>query len=84
MLITKTKCYTTRSGRAVKVYDFWAGSRLPVIGAYAEKYEWQVMRWTENGNAGAFLQSPLDLIEVPCENELKEKENVFTTTYTCS
>ena len=77
-LITKEKCYTTRLGKAVRLYDFWPGSRLPVIGALEGRYEWEVARWTAEGKAyGSPITSSLDLIEVPCENKTKEKENEF-------
>lgn len=84
MLITKEKCYTTRLGRAVRLYDFWPGSRLPVIGAVEGKYEWEIARWTAEGTVyGPSTTSNLDLIEVPCENKTKEKSNVFESNYNC-
>lgn len=83
-LINKTKTHTTRFGRPVRLYDFWTGSRLPVVGAVQHRGEWQFARWTEEGFAyGPSVTSNDDLIEVVEETKGKGETNYVESNLNC-
>lgn len=67
-MIDKTREYTTRNGKAVRIYTIDGGGTFPIHGAWLNcEGHWVPETWTVKGNVyhNNTIISPLDLIEKP-------------------
>lgn len=69
-LIDPAKKYTTRDGRAVRIYATDAGGEYPIHGAIKNGDEWKGCDWSTTGQRHLTIpQTSSDLIEVKPERE---------------